>query len=321
MAQVLAPIQPSGSMTMLHSPQDVFAAGSAGQPHHPQSRSAQIPRNHIYSQVGSIGYRGASSAPVAPYAFQSTPNLRLDVNKSLPLEPSGQPVAGKRPTPLPSGRSALPASSAGLGGDFLSKDDSAISRVARRHSDFSERATSSIDLSSTTASSSSPEFVAVPDGQQRQGPERYRHRRSEANLRPGKGSETARSASPAGSAKHIVDTVGKRPPVVHKRTGSADDGQVVRVGTADLAKRYRRRSVGSFENLVPSAKEGLPVQHSGSAAAAAAPPKSDAGTTLAHNRPIHASHRRSASGESNSSHAGQRSSSVRLHPVAGKYHS
>ena len=301
MAQVLAPMQPSGSMTMLHAPQDVFVAGSAGQSHNSPSRSSQIPKNHIYSQIGSVGYRGASSAPVTPYAFQSTPNLRVDLNKGLPSEPTGQSVAGNRLMP-----SAFRLSASASSGEYLTKDDSNINHAGRRHSDFSERPASSVDLSS----SSKQEFATVPDGQAKPGPERYRRRRSDNNLQPSTGQRLDRSVSPASSAERVVDSTVKAPAYVHQRTSSADDSQYVRINTGELAKRYRRRSVASLENLSPKVAESASVHQQNLATSVAGSlPKSDASPILvAPPQAAHAVHRRTASGESNSSRTSQRPS-------------
>lgn len=314
MAQVLAPMQPSGSMTMLHTPQDVFVAGSAGQSHHSPSRSSQISRNHIYSQIGTAGYRGASSAPVAPYAFRSTPNLRVDLNKGLPSEPTGQNTVGRRPMPsasrLPSTASftaGVPSSSK-LSGDYFSKDDSNIHHAARRHSDYSDGPTSSVDLSTA---SSKQMFVVTPDGQSRPGPERYRRRRSENNLQPSKGQGSDRSVSPAGSAERATDASFNSPAHVHQWTGSADDNQIVRTNAGELAKRYRRRSVASLENVSSAVTESAPVRLQKPATSARGSlPKVDAGPVRVSPQAAHAVHRRTASGDSNSSRAGQRSSSV-----------
>lgn len=313
MAQVLAPMQPSGSMTMLHAPQDVFVAGSAGQSHNSPSRSSQIPKNHIYSQIGTVGYRGASSGPVTPYAFQSTPNLRVDLNKGLPSEPTGHNLAGNRLMPsasrLPTSASFTTgiSSSSTLSGEHFTKDDSDINHAGRRHSDFSERPTSSVDLSS---SFSKQDFAAAPDGQAKPGPERYRRRRSDNSLQPSRDQRLDRSVSPAGSGEKAADSGVKYPPYAHQRTSSADDSQYVRVNTAELAKRYRRRSVASLENTSPKVAESASGhQQKLPTAAGSSLPKTDASPVLvAPPQAAHAVHRRTASGESNSSRTSQRPS-------------
>ena len=300
-------------MTMLHTPQDVFVAGSAGQSHHSPSRSSQIPRNHIYSQIGTVGYRGASSAPVTPYAFQSTPNLRPDLNKGLPSEPIAQHAVGTRLRPsasvAPASASftAALSSSSNLSSNYFTKDDSTLGHAGRRHSDFSDRPASSVDVSASTH-----EFASTPDGQAKAGPERYRRRRSENNLQVSKAQQVGRSVSPAGSAEKATDAAGKSPAYVHQRTSSADDNQIVYVNKVELAKRYRRRSAASLENMSPAAAESTKTRYEKPAASAVEPlPKVDAGPVGAPtSQAAYASHRRTTSGESSSSRTGQRSSSV-----------
>ena len=312
MAQVLAPIQPSGSMTMLHTPQDVFVAGSAGQSHHSPSRSSQIPRNHIYSQIGTVGYRGASSAPVTPYAFQSTPNLRLDLNKGLPSEPSTQHTAGTRLRPSASAAPAsasftAASSSSSLSNGYFTKDDSIIGPTGRRHSDFSERPASSVDVPSSTQG-----LVSAPEGQVKTGPERYRRRRSENNLQLSKARQVSRSVSPAGSADKAMDGVGRAPAYMHRRMNSADDDQSGHVNKVEVAKRYRRRTAGSIDSIGHAATDAAPVHEAKPAASAIGSlPKADAGPArIPTSQATFAGHRRNASGESNSSRTGQRPSSV-----------
>ncbi len=261
MAEVLTPIlQTSTSMTMLHTSPDVFQNASPPQNHHHQhTRSAQLPRSSIYNpQGGMVGYRGTAAAPVAPYAFQSTPNLRLEHRSSPTVEPYGR-HAGQLTAPLPvigavqasSSSASTVSTSSSSNPSFThhlgSKDDTALP-TTRRPADVNLRPLSSVVL------------PAPADMTVKPSPDRYRRSRRVDSNGSTKPQQVGGSAAPSGSGMATVGhlynpTIAVPPPIRpgHQRTSSADDTQLPRQNSYDQAKRYRRRSLGGFEPTAPPA--------------------------------------------------------------------
>lgn len=290
MAEVLAPaFQQTGSMTMLHSPADAFQ-NTSPQTHHQPSRSAQMPRTHVYNvQNGGMGYRGTSSTPVAPYAFQATPQLRQENRtSSAPTNPYAANAAAQssgarlgHPTHASSSSDSTVSSSGSSNRSMVpqkgSKDDTAVLAQQRpRSSDeqlkrtvLDNRPLSTISLSTSVPDLSLTNFDTTPKAS----PERYRRvqRRADSSTSvpttPQDGQPPNRSAMPSGSGMANVAHLynGNLPPVprpAHLRTNSADDMQLGRQAT-EQAKRYRRRSLNSFEanamaNQVFTAPNGQP---------------------------------------------------------------
>ncbi|KAF1984000.1 hypothetical protein K402DRAFT_414160 [Aulographum hederae CBS 113979] len=279
---------------MLHSSQESYSSNSSGQPHTQSARLPQMPRSHVFGSNtnGVIGHRGLSSGPVAPYAFQSTPHLRQDNRtSSAPGNPYptyshgnqsftkvGQPSSPSASTTSSSSssRNSLPAQ------QQSSKDDSIIATRERKSSKAASLPASAIVLSSSTPDLTLPFETTVKST-----PNRYRpvHRRTDSNnsspiLPPLSQSTqgtplfgpvlpaTARYENKSSDPSYINNGAHLRRPSVdnsaHFRKNSADDTQVSRQSTTDQAKRYRRRSLGSFDNM----PGGLPPQPSPTAAAA-----------------------------------------------------
>jgi hypothetical protein len=71
-----------------------------------QSRPSQMPRTQHSANSVPTGYRGTTAAPIAPYAFSSTPQLRQE-NK--PTAPSPQVVQQQLPTPASQTRLGHPS--------------------------------------------------------------------------------------------------------------------------------------------------------------------------------------------------------------------
>ncbi|KAF2183776.1 hypothetical protein K469DRAFT_689900 [Zopfia rhizophila CBS 207.26] len=291
MAQVLAPIvQTSSSITMLHSSSDAFQNTPSTQPHHQQSRSSQMPRSQIYNtQNGGAGYRGTSSAPIAPYAFSSTPQLRQE-NRSSPApgNPYNQPQIAPPSNSAKLGHPSHPSSSSDstvstsgsssrsmAGPQFASKDDTTLG-VEHRKSTVDALPTSAI-----APSTSAPDLSLSPfDAPVKPSPDRYRRgtRRVDSNnsvptssftptpthspsLHSSYASVVSGSFKPSSVSSLAVTELEppKRPG--HNRANSADDMQLPRQGSMDQAKRYRRRSLGGFEatNLAPVTSTIAPV--------------------------------------------------------------
>ncbi|KAF2816543.1 uncharacterized protein BDZ99DRAFT_138598 [Mytilinidion resinicola] len=285
MAQVLAPIvQTSGSITMLHTPADAFQNNNSSQPHHQQSRSAQMPRSHLYNtQTGGIGYRGASSAPIAAYAFQSTPPLRQEASRasSAPGNIYGQPnfqtpntsKLGHPSHPSSSSDSTVSTSSSNRsvpGQPYASKDDTALSNQrtmpGRANDDTVRR--SMMDTHSASAisiSTSVPDLSFSSSFDTPVKPLADRYRRGGARRADSSNSTVASSSTPTQAPQlpnPWIVPPGSRlanvPPFTtanpnalnrpsHNRANSADDMQIGRESSSDAAKRYRRRSLGGFE--------------------------------------------------------------------------
>lgn len=240
-------------------------------PGHSQSPSqsgqqySQTNRNSFHGLPGSAGvqasYRGISGGPVQPYAFTSTPTasndrqwqsygaLRTGSTPSLPttLQMSGSATAGRPQYHSSASMSNVQqgsskSSSAMVKG--MSRDDSALYSGSRQHS-----------------SQHQPTFAQVVSG--RPAPDRYR-RSSFREQQPGMSSG---SAAPSGSGMTSVlhlytargpgqapiprnsATLAARP---HSMYGhfpgmSADDILVQRQPTEAELKRFRRRSMHSFD--------------------------------------------------------------------------
>jgi hypothetical protein len=343
MAQVLAPIvQTSGSITMLHTSAEAFQ-NSPSQSHHQPSRSSQMPRNHVYNtQSGGIGYRGTSSAPIAPYAFSSTPQLRQENRSSSApgnpyaqqnFQPNNAAKHGHPSHPSSSSDSTVSTSSSSnrssAGQPFVSKDDTAIlsnlrSLPIRLNEDSTRR--SIMDTQSVSAvsiSTSVPDF-ALPsfDSPVKPSPDRYRRgpRRMDSNNNGSPAAQTPTNTQGLQLANTLVPLPGSRlanvPPFnnaisdaknrpSHNRANSADDMQLPRQVASDQAKRYRRRSLGSFEANA-QAYHAATMASTPSAPIGSAPPKRPAvqetNPQILSNRPV-SNHERHGSGGSASSNS------------------
>jgi len=341
MAQVLAPIvQTSGSITMLHTSAEAFQ-NSPSQSHHQPSRSSQMPRNHVYNtQSGGIGYRG-TSAPIAPYAFSSTPQLRQENRSSSApgnpyaqqnFQPNNAAKHGHPSHPSSSSDSTVSTSSSSnrssAGQPFVSKDDTAIlsnQRLLpiRLNEDTTRRFT--MDTQSVppiSISTSVPDF-ALPsfDSPAKPSPDRYRRgpRRMDSSNNGSPAAQTPTNTQGLQLANTLVPPPGSRlanvPPFnaisdaknrhSHYRANSADDTQLPRQVASDQAKRYRRRSLGSFEaNAL--AYHAATMASTPSTPIGSAPPKRPAvqetKPQIPSNRPV-SNHERHGSGGSASSNS------------------
>ncbi|EON62238.1 hypothetical protein W97_01459 [Coniosporium apollinis CBS 100218] len=264
MAEVLTPIIPQTStITMLHTSPDPFQTSSSPQGHHQSSRASQMSRSHIYNtQSGAMGsYRPTAAAPVATYAFQTTPHLRQDNRTtSAPAHPYAQqngPTLSHRPgQPSSSSNSTNSSSSSSnksLGRNVVSKDDSVLSSHQRSYAGAENRPLSTVSLSTSVPDLSLSTF----DLPSKPSPDRYRRvpRRSDSSptLQQHEQFQSGRSAVPSGSGMATVAhlyqgavpiNTANRPS--HQRTGSADETQASRA--SEQAKRYRRRSMTGIES-------------------------------------------------------------------------
>ncbi|KAI9845934.1 MAG: bud neck involved protein [Sclerophora amabilis] len=205
------------------------------QPHqhqHQAARPAQMPRN-LYHPTGGAGgggvstYRGQTSshAPVAPYAFTSTPNANMHQTQSAPhlkqehrtlsapIHPSNRQSQDlsyvsnpHRHHPSSSSSAVSSAAASSLSSPNLSqagsKDDSALA---------SSSTLPALDFTGTGTGSSAQPATASPTAAARQAPDRYRrpHRRGEHPPQPSGAPNAPHaswgpSATPSGSGMATV---------------------------------------------------------------------------------------------------------------------
>jgi hypothetical protein len=249
MAEVLVSTQTISNI-MLHSPPDAYHAAS-GQVHHTSSRGQQVPRGYG-SHNGGVAYRGASSTPVAPYAFQSTPHLRQE-NRTVSapsyrqssgpaaLSSNRQSYAPSSSNSTASSTTASNASSAG-GHYSVSKDDSVLVDQ-RQSSQFGPRGSNFL-TSSSTPDLSLTNFDSTP----KPSPDRYRRvqRRTESSSSVNAPQQTLSNqkysppspAEPPSPQSNVSGSKGSRVSTGPSPKGvSVDDSQTTR------QLRYKRRSV------------------------------------------------------------------------------
>lgn len=203
---------------------------------------SQSPRlvNSSHSTHGSMyngqnnPYRGASGAPVQPYAFSSTPNLRKDTrNSSAP--PAAHAAVHKHAHTQSA--SASSTTSSDVSSQPSAKDDSVMG----------SQNGSLINLSSAIPDLSLTSF----DGHPKPSPDRYRRptqkRAESANTTP-----KASQPQPQPQAAAVVQQ-----PTSLSRTESVDDMALTKSANS-AAKRYRRRSlnVATLETSTTQASAG-----------------------------------------------------------------
>jgi hypothetical protein len=263
MAEVLHPIvQSTSTITLLHNPPDAYQPSSASQVQQ-QPRQGTMSRAHGYGgQSSNSGYRGTSTAPVAPYAFQSTPQLRQEHrSSSAPGNPyqqsniQGTPTATKQWTSVnPSSSSDSTVSTA----SSRSKDDNAVPSQLTTNPNTAKSDLDNRPMSTISFTNSLPDLSLNLDAPVKPSPDRYRRvqRRTDSSTSVPTSTVPTQprgSAVPSGSGMATVAHLYAGATIVpqsrpnHLRTISADDSHLPRPGASDHAKRYRRRSVGGFE--------------------------------------------------------------------------
>lgn len=135
MAEVLSPFTtPNNPVTLRQlriAASEPYQPVSSTQPNQQSSLIMSAPRSHYNS--GATGYRGTSAAPISPYAFKTTPQLRshqASANAPQPLA-SGNPSVGNRqryPAPSSISTTSSTASSNFSGGSpqYTMKEDSSL---------------------------------------------------------------------------------------------------------------------------------------------------------------------------------------------------
>jgi hypothetical protein len=280
--------QQSSTVTMLQtrpsSASGILQTGPQTQSHHPYPSSQHMQRNSFHGMnTGSMGmssYRGQTVAPIAPYAFTSTPNLALPGQRtqgphlrqdlrtssapSIPTFESGYGGNRSRYPPKPSVSTISSSSSdlSSLSHKSGSRDDSAIVGTARVVSGTA-RPHSTIITSSHTLS---PPTISSPV---KPSPDRYRrpnNRRSESAEQPAQ----AQTSTSTASIPNVIQFYGNhahqstpiqssqslnnfqvpqfsRSPAGYTPGVAADDMVLSRHTAQDPAKRYRRRSIHTID--------------------------------------------------------------------------
>jgi len=315
MAQVLAPIvQTTTSITMLHSSSDAFQTPPV-QPHHTQQRSSQMPRNQpSYAQAAGAGYRG-TSAPIAPYAFSSTPQLRQE-NRST-SGPHQQPLQHQAPSATTArlGHPSHPSSSSDSTVSTSSSSNRSLAASSSTAKDGDDLRKSFVD-SLPKLSTSEPDLsLSIPDAPVKPSPGRYRRaagrtdssnsaNASSASLTPTQQSPSIGASSTSSTIKSqdIADTVDLPLPIRpgHTRASSVDDMHVPR-GTLEQAKRYRRRSLSGLEATALTTSPAPLAPNVPTPATASKRPAQET-------RPMSSSSRHDARSDSSKSHERQGSS-------------
>ncbi|KAF2120148.1 hypothetical protein BDV96DRAFT_595724 [Lophiotrema nucula] len=341
MAQVLAPIvQTTGTITMLHSSSDAFQNPPTAQPHHHQQpRSSQMPRSQInFAQNGGTGYRGASSAPIAPYAFSSTPQLRQENRSTSAPNPQSLQHAVQPMNPMRLNHQTHPSSSSdstvstsgsssrsGAGQQVLSKDDTVLGPDTRK-SMIDSLPASSINFTTSVPDLS---FSSMLDPPVKPSPDRYRRgtRRTDSSSATSSATATPAQQSPLLNPSSSPATLKATSPSLvgseleaplrpgHSRASSADDMQLPRANSTEAAKRYRRRSLSGLDAtaVVSSTAPIAPAPVTAAASLAKRPtqefrPQSSSGR---HGSRPNSSHERQGSAGSASTTASTRPSSSR----------
>jgi hypothetical protein len=203
MAEVLSPLpSPSSSINMLHSRP---SSSDAYQANH--QRVGSTPRSNYRSSP--------SAAPVQPYAFQTTPQLRQE-SRTIS-------TSSNVPQTTQKGHKSTSSTSTTSSADLTTKTPP----LSPGKDTFMNLSSSIPDLSLTS-------FETTP----KSSPNRYRRtpQRADSNH------SLQKAPSPASSVDNLLT-----PPAPQLNRTSSDDITVTKSGTSESAKRYRRRSLNNLE--------------------------------------------------------------------------
>ncbi|KAI5358103.1 hypothetical protein Slin14017_G114640 [Septoria linicola] len=273
MAEVLSPLStPPSTITMLHS------RPSSSDQYTSSPRQGQQNRSMYNGQ--NAGYRSTTAAPVQPYAFQSTPNLRPDA-RSVSQPAASHGVIGQK---------HAHAHTQSVSNSSTTSSDTSSVPSAKDDSVIGSKNSSLINLSSSVPDLSLTNFdkpAAKPS------PGRY-HR--PAGQRTESGNTTPKAvvatAQPASGSIDANQPAQDRPASQFTARRQSQDDMAIKSSTTESAKRYRRRSVNPIEAGTLQTNAGAQRPGSGHGTATSKP------TTI---RPV-SSHTRSGSEESVASH-------------------
>ncbi|KAF2216202.1 hypothetical protein CERZMDRAFT_64653 [Cercospora zeae-maydis SCOH1-5] len=225
----------------------------------------------------NAGYRSTSAAPVQPYAFQSTPNLRQEA-RSVSQSTTSHGVIG--------GEKHAHTHTQSVSNSSTTSSDTSSLPSAKDDSVIGSKNSSLINLSSSVPDLSLTSF----DQPTKPSPGRYRRagQRTESGTSTPKAATQAAPGTSSGPSTSSRGDVGSDSAISQpgQRRESQDD-IAVKSGSAELAKRYRRRSMNTIDS---AAGAPGPASSHGSSPSVA--------TTI---RPV-SSHTRSGSDESSASH-------------------
>ena len=180
----------------------------------------------MYNGSNNTAYKN-QAAPVQPYAFQATPNLRPETRTVSASNAGQNHLSVQR-----AGHSQSASSSTASSDASSAKDDSVIGTQAETAINFS----SSPDLSLN-----SYEQLAKPS------PDRYKR----AARRTNSNNSVPRAASNGAVSPTTPFTSVLSPPSpTIERTASSDSTSLPKSGNTELAKRYRRRSLNTIDTHV-----------------------------------------------------------------------
>ncbi|KAH7406982.1 hypothetical protein DE146DRAFT_676266 [Phaeosphaeria sp. MPI-PUGE-AT-0046c] len=316
---------------MPYSPSDGYQ-NAPSQSHHTQQRGSQMPRNQMYNSHSSgTGYRG-TSAPIAPYAFSSTPQLRQE-NRSVSAPQA--PILQQAPSHVNHARLGHPSHPSSSSDSTVSTSGSSNRSLVNpaqmgRDGDAKRQAeslTASISLSTAPLDLS----FSVGDTPAKPSPGRYRRGagRTDSSTSIPTGASTPTQRGPASTTASSTSTqvpsddlsTPTRPG--HSRAISADDSSIGKSGGLDAAKRYRRRSFNGLDaNALAANMASMQVDPVTSQSTTASPepmrPVSSAGRQGSRPASSH-SHDRQGSAGSASSKASSRSQTRTEAPAPRTY--
>lgn len=258
--------QQTGTVTMLARP-----SSSSGSPSHSQTRTAQTPRAGFTAVTNNTStYRGFASPQSGQYTFSGAPKTEGSFTRPTPTPhlTSAQRTSSAPAVTLnglvskhnPANSSVSTSSSGSSSSHQVSLDDSTIPNRTRV-ADVHQRPYSTISLNTNLPPMFPHSSNASPV---KPSPDRYRrgHRRAETSG-PTTSTTTTMTSSPSSTipgqtyaSQHASNvrqlptfqsfrgsnnTVGAGNPT---RFSSVDDMQLYQRQNSDLAKRYRRRSMG-----------------------------------------------------------------------------
>ena len=312
--------QQSSTMTMLQA-RPTSASGHFQQQAPSQQQRSPTPRS-MYNTGNSNGYRAqTSTAPVAPYAFTSTPSLAN--NNPNPLRQNPTTPYLRQENRSVSAPSAAMAPSSGFQPPKSSRSSVVIDSINTARPDASTQVAPSLPSPSLDLSLSDPRLASPSTA--KPVPDRYRRTNRTSQGPSTLGSPVnGGSASPSGSGMAAVGPLYNHPaqslssPALRRDDGSrrvSKDDSVLTSPTSDQVRKYRRRSIsglgGQQEPQVSAAPPPMLRSYASVVSTPYTPDKRDV-------RPVNlapqvsSSHGRHGSEDSVSSRSASRPSSVRL---------
>ncbi|KAJ4360154.1 bud neck involved protein [Didymosphaeria variabile] len=286
-----------------------------------------MPRSQSYAQAAGAGYRG-TSAPIAPYAFSSTPQLRQDTRSTSGQHQQALPQQTQAANPArlghPTHASSSSDSTVSTSGSS-SRSLAAPSFTTREDGDFRKSVIDNLPASIGLSASVPDLSLSLPDAPVKPSPGRYRRGASRTDssnsatvTTPTQQSPSLGATVPPSNTRPSLglqlNTTDLLPPARpgHNRASSVDDMHMPRGGTSEQAKRYRRRSLSSIEAMATTAAPlSAPVTAITTVATSKRPTLETPPASSSSRRPgsSQSHERQGSSGSTTSSHASTRPSS------------